>query len=484
MINLRIGTRLVGGFVALAGLIVAVGLVALSGLRDVTAHDQEALAAYRGGAVVGLQLETAILEQTRLQKNFLLRGEPAYLAEARDAAKRVRAARARLDGIEAIEADRDLLARLDRGLDDLDASFQRTIAVRRTEGVLAADAVIRGKAARLVDILDELVQRAQVRAEQAREHALAEARQTERLTIGLIVFVGLLGLWLGLALSLSVTRPLRRLQTQIDAVARGEPKPAAPAVEGRDEVAQIARAFHELVQKAALLRETEARSKRLEALSSRVARAQEEEREHIAHELHDGLGQALTAIKLDLAAAARTMKPEMASAAEHLAKAQRLADESLDELRRLASDLRPAALDNLGLVAALESYARGFKDRAGVAAIVEADKLEPRLPFEVETALYRICQEALTNIAKHAQAQRAVVRLQRESESVRLTVTDDGTGFDTSAVTTTDGTLKGIGLLSMERRAEELGGKFSIDSAPGQGTTVVVTVPWNPERRA
>ena len=481
--NLRIGTRLVGGFLALVGLIVVIGLVALGGLRDVTSHYEQAVNAC-GRSVAGLELDAALLEEVRAQKNYLIRGEPAYLVVARNETERVRAARAKLGKADTSAADRDLLRRLDRGIADLDRSFEATIAVRQAKGIAAADAMMRGKAAALVAILDELVRRAQTRASEEKAHAANGARWTIGLTIGLVVFVALLALGMGLALSLSVTRPLRRLQSQIAAVARGGPPPAAPAVAGRDEVAQIARAFHELVQQAALLRETEARSKRLEALSSRVARAQEEERERIAHELHDGLGQALTAIKLDLAAAGRTMKPEVAAAADYLAKAQRLADESLDELRRMASDLRPAALDNLGLVAALESYARAFKDRSGVAVAVEADKLEPRLPFEVETALYRICQEALTNIAKHARAQRAVVRLQREAEGVRLTVTDDGAGFDTSAVTTTDGTLKGIGLLSMERRAEELDGRFSIESGPDQGTTVVVTVPWNPERAA
>lgn len=482
--GLRISTRLVAGFLAMVGLIAVIGLVALVGLRDVTSHFEKAENAYCGRAVAGLELKAALLEEVRAQKNYVIRGEPPYLALARDEAERVKVARAKLEDLDMSAADRDLLRQADGRITDLDESFERAVAVRRAKGVAVADSVLRGKAAALVAGLDEFVHRAQARANEEKVHAANGARWTTRLTIGLVVFVAVLALGLGLALSLSVTRPLRRLQSQIAIVAQGGPTPAAPAVEGRDEVAQIARAFHELVQKTVLLRETEARSKRLEALSSRVARAQEEERERIAHELHDGLGQALTAIKLDLAAAARAMKPEVAAAAEYLDKARRLADESLDELRRMASDLRPAALDNLGLVAALESYARGFKDRSGVAVAVEADRLEPRLPFEVETALYRICQEALTNIAKHARAQRAVVRLQRESEGVRLTVTDDGAGFDTSAVTATDGTLKGIGLLSMERRAEELGGTFSIDSKPGQGTTVSVIVPWDPGRTA
>jgi len=296
--------------------------------------------------------------------------------------------------------------------------------------------------------------------------------------------VGLLVLALGLGLSLSVTRPLKRLRSQIEEVARGGATPPVPAVEGRDEIARIAQSFHQLVQEAALLRGLETRSKRLEALSSRIAHAQVEERERISRELHDSLGQALTAIKLDLGAASRTLTPDAGAAKEHLSKAQRLADESLDELRRLAFDLRPPALDHLGLMAAVESYARSFKERTGVQVEVEADAFELRLPFEVETNLYRICQEALTNISRHADARHVLVRLEQSSDGVTLTVKDDGKGFDTSTVVAADGSLRGIGLLSMERRAEELTGRFEIESRPGEGTTVRVVVPWLPQRKA
>ncbi|UCH34558.1 MAG: HAMP domain-containing protein [Armatimonadota bacterium] len=482
MINLRISARLIGGFLVVVGLIGVIGVIALDGLRDVSARYQDALDAYCGQAVAGLELKAAVLQHVRAQKNYLLRGDPEYLTEARGEAQRMRAARLKLEAATRSRDDLDLLRQLDERVDLLDQTFRASVATRQAQGIEEADAAMRGKAAAVTAVLDDFVARAEEGAQREAARAQDQARRTGALTVILIVCLGLLALFLGLVLSLSVTRPLGRLQSQIDAVAQGRAAPPEPAAEGRDEVAQIARAFHELVQEAALLREMEARSKRLEEFSSRVARAQEEERELIARELHDGLGQALTAIKLDLAAAARAVSPEAEATREHLLKAQRLADEGIDELRRLAFDLRPAALDNLGLVAALESYARGFKDR-GVTVAVEADAFEPRLPFEVETALYRICQEALTNISKHAQASHAVVRLRREPDTVRLTVTDDGVGFDTAAVTRSDGTLKGIGLLSMERRAEELGGTFRIESAPGRGTTVYVTVPRRPQRQ-
>jgi len=279
------------------------------------------------------------------------------------------------------------------------------------------------------------------------------------------------------ALSLSLTLPLRRLQSQIRQMAEGGAVPAAPAVTGRDEVAQIAKAFHELVQTAALMKELETRSKRLAALSTRVARAQEKERERIARELHDGLGQALTAIKLDLSAARRSLSLDLGKASDYLEKARLLTENSLDELRRIAFDLRPPALDHLGLVAALESYARAFEQRFKVAVTVAGNGFASRLPLEVETALYRICQEALANIAEHAQASRCTLTIEQTRDAVKLTVQDDGRGFDPGAIAGPDGAVRGIGILSMERRVEELGGEFRVQSRPREGTAILVAVP-------
>ena len=138
----------------------------------------------------------------------------------------------------------------------------------------------------------------------------------------------------------------------------------------------------------------------------------------------------------------------------------------------------------MGLVAALESYTRDFKDRSHIAVALEADFLESRLPSDVETALYRICQEALANVWKHAHASQAVVRLERSAETVTLTVTDNGTGFDTSTVTGIDATPGGVGLLSMERRAEDLGGSFRVESQCGAGTSLHVSMPLHARRQS
>ncbi len=483
--RLTIGARLVGGFVVVVALIGIIGLIALRGLHEVAAGYDQAVRQYAGRAVAGLELQVAILDQVRAQKNYLLRGDPTYLDEAREIGRRVTGARAKLRAQYLDRGDRALLQQIEREIDDLGETFHASVQTRQSSGIDAADRLLRGKAAAIVSELDQLVASAEAEAGQAQAAAAERAERTRTVTLAMIVALGVVAVALGAALSLSVTRPLKRLQSQIKQIAEGGAAPSEPAITGRDEVAEIAEAFHEMVRRAALLREMEVRSKRLEALSTRVSRVQEEERERIARELHDGLGQALTAIKLDLTAAKRGLTGDLGNAADYMDKARRLTEESLDELRRMVFDLRPPALDHLGLVAALESYCRAYEQRFDIAVNVSTNGFgSRRLPFEVETALYRICQEALTNISKHAGASRCTIRLEHSPEWVRLIVQDNGRGFDAAGIAAPNGSLHGIGILSMERRAEDLGGEFRIESRPGEGTAILVAVPLTQKRAA
>jgi two-component system sensor histidine kinase UhpB len=475
--RLSIGTRLVGGFLAMTALIGLIGVLAINGLRDAQTRYEAAIEAYSERAVTGLELKAAVLDQVRAQKNYLLRGEPRYLEEARECRQHLAQVRAELGRLHLAVEEQAVLEGVDAALRDLDEAFLTGVGLHGEEGAAAADSVLRGKAAAAVAALDKLVARAEEHAQFQRELATTRARQTRTLTVTLIAALGVLALALGLALSLSVTIPLRKLRSQISRLADGGPPPAEPAVGGRDEVAQIAQAFYETVQRAELLREMESRSKRLEALSARVARAQEQERERIARELHDGLGQALTAMKLDVAAAARELSRNGASTKAHLESARALIDEGMDEVQRIVLDLRPPALDSLGLTAALNACARDIASASGIEVTVETSRFDRRLPAEVETALYRIGQEALTNAVKHANAQKVEVTLAEEGQQVHMTVADDGVGFDPAQMTARDMAVHGVGLLSMERRAAEVGGTFRIDSTPGEGTRVHVWVP-------
>ena len=198
----------------------------------------------------------------------------------------------------------------------------------------------------------------------------------------------------------------------------------------------------------------------------RVVEAQEQERRRLALELHDETGQALTSVLLGL----RGVDP--GGSPEQLEGVRALVVETLKNVRRLAVELRPSALDDFGLVPALERLAEGFAERSGIRVDLEARLGDERLPAAVETAFYRIVQESLTNVARHSGATRVDVLLARAPASATLVVEDDGQGFDPERAT--DSTL---GLVGMRERAGLLHGRFTIESRPGQGTTVALEVP-------
>jgi signal transduction histidine kinase len=214
------------------------------------------------------------------------------------------------------------------------------------------------------------------------------------------------------------------------------------------------------------------------ALSQRVARdtvrrvieAQELERHRLARELHDETGQALTSILLGLRSIRAAADEEAAAEAESAVR--ELVVQALQDVRALAVELRPSALDDFGLVAALERLAGTFGERSGIETHVEAHIGDARLPAELETALYRLVQEALTNIVKHAGAARVSIVVARHGGVVNAVVEDDGHGFDRADVR--EGAL---GLVGMNERLSLLGGSVRVESSPGHGTTVTATLP-------
>jgi signal transduction histidine kinase len=206
-----------------------------------------------------------------------------------------------------------------------------------------------------------------------------------------------------------------------------------------------------------------------------VVAAQEAERQRIARELHDATGQALTALGLGLRGAATTLGEDGDRTAQMLRKLESLAAGSLDELRRLIADLRPSHLDDLGLDAAMRWYAKELQARAGLDIQVEITGTPRPLSPPIRIALFRIGQEALTNVIKHSGATRAWVRLGYTEQGVHLQVEDAGCGFDTSGHAIPS--RPSWGLLGMEERATLLGGQFSLDSHPGRGTRVEVVIP-------
>lgn len=215
-------------------------------------------------------------------------------------------------------------------------------------------------------------------------------------------------------------------------------------------------------------------SSELQQMAAKVIGAQEEERRTIARELHDEVGQLLSAIKVELALAQRAIDSG-ATSASTLLEAQGITDGALQTVRNLSQLLHPAALDDLGLPAAIEASLRGLERRYQVRAELQQVDLPNRLPREVELAAYRIVQEGVTNVAKHAQATHCCVRLTQLADRLLVEVEDDGVGFieDTGRPIVS----RGLGLVSVRERANRLGGTFNILSSPGHGTRLIVSLP-------
>jgi signal transduction histidine kinase len=216
----------------------------------------------------------------------------------------------------------------------------------------------------------------------------------------------------------------------------------------------------------------EQNTRHLQQLSTRLIGAQEEERRNVARELHDEVGQALTAVQVELAVAERRMKA-LGITAPLLDDAETIAHNALQTVRDISQLLHPALLDDLGLAAAIEWQARTFEARHGIRVEVEQDELAKRLPRPVELAAYRIVQEALTNVAKHARATCCRISIRRQDGDVEVAVEDDGQGFDPSEMNGS----RGLGLVGMQERAALLSGRVALESERGAGTRVKVKLP-------
>jgi signal transduction histidine kinase len=208
----------------------------------------------------------------------------------------------------------------------------------------------------------------------------------------------------------------------------------------------------------------------LKELSARLVKAQEEERRAISRELHDEVGQSLSALLMELGNLAAVAPPNLEPLHRHLESIRRLAESSVKVARNMALLLRPSMLDDFGLVPALEWHAREVSKRTGMAVSVDAAEVSDTLPDSHNTCVYRVVQEALHNCVRHAHAGCVRIRVRQESGRILLSVQDDGRGFDARHV-------RGLGLAGMEERVTHLGGAFQVNSEPGRGTLVLVELP-------
>jgi signal transduction histidine kinase len=209
----------------------------------------------------------------------------------------------------------------------------------------------------------------------------------------------------------------------------------------------------------------------LQRLSARLVAGQEQERQTLSRELHDQVGQALTAIKIDIARTEQGLAPSQTDLLERLRRARKGAEETLEIIRRLSMLLRPSMLDDLGLSATLSWYIKQFAASTTIRVSVNDDGSADLLPDAHKTSLYRIVQESLTNCARHSEARSVVVKLASEEGRYIVCIVDDGKGF----VPTHEG--RGIGLIGIEERVAEMKGDFQLSSLPGTGTKLYISIP-------
>jgi signal transduction histidine kinase len=232
------------------------------------------------------------------------------------------------------------------------------------------------------------------------------------------------------------------------------------------------------VRQARLFEQVRAERERRHELARQLVAAQEQERRQLARELHDQIGQNLAVLNMNLMITRNQLSHESTQRADRrLAEAIQLVDQTVEQIRNVMAELRPAILDDFGLVAALRWYMRHFARHTDLAVLLEVEEphAAPRLPADLETALFRIAQEALTNVLKHAHARLATLTLTVADQTIRLTIGDDGVGFNPSASRRKTQRWS-LGLMTMQERVEAVGGRLVIDSVLGQGTRIIAEV--------
>ncbi|WP_425808075.1 ATP-binding protein [Desulfitobacterium sp. Sab5] len=255
-------------------------------------------------------------------------------------------------------------------------------------------------------------------------------------------------------------------------------------VNSEDEIGVLTKAFNQMIlslsesdrEREELLQQLKEKEEMRLQLLEKLITAQEEERKRISRELHDETSQSLTSLMVNL----KVLESEASfcNVGDRLREMRQVVSETLDEVHHLARDLRPSVLDDLGLVPALERYVREYGETYGIEVDFHNMGFDgERVSAPAEVALYRIIQEALTNVAKYARAQTVSVLLDWRDNWVSAIVEDDGQGFEPDTVITSPS--HGLGLFGMQERATLLGGSFSIESRPGNGTTIYIKVPAN-----
>ncbi len=248
--------------------------------------------------------------------------------------------------------------------------------------------------------------------------------------------------------------------------------------------AEVAQAFANqaavAIENARLFEQVRVGREHMQKLSQQLLNVQENERRRIALELHDQIGQTLTAVKINLQTVQRA--PEAASMGDRLEKSIAIVERALGQVRSLSLALRPSMLDDLGLAAALRWFVDRQAQQAGFSVDFHVDEFEKRLDPNIETACFRVAQEAITNIMRHAEARLVRVQVRNHHTEMQMLIADDGVGFDVPSAFERAGLGESLGLLGMRERIQLLGGKMELDSTPEQGTRLLARFPLTPSR--
>ena len=456
----RMLSRLGLGLLALAllvnlGALLAVdaGVKRLNEVHGRAEHSRDVMAEIQG-------VQSMLYESDSAHRGFLYTGDEAYLAPLNENEGQITS---RLVNLREVVADhtfqQKLVDRVRTIAREKIALHGKTIALQQMGQKEAARAIVmsdQGK--KLMEELDREVSRFLSREEQVRQERVQRGVDIQlaiRWGFAAILFINALMILAG---AMTVMRGISRSREEL---VRHDKREAAELVRHDEREAEFA---SEVVERAAELR----------ALTAYLLRVQEEERRNIARELHDELGGTLSAIKLDIlmgrdAAAKRSDE----KSAARLQRALTAVDSAIQFIRRLIEDLRPTLLDNLGLEAALRAMIDQFCERCSVHCTISLPDGELNLTSAQSTTLYRICQEALTNVMKYAKAQHVAITLTSNGSQWTLLLADDGVGLDA----TKQHRSVSHGLIGMRERIVALGGSFDIRGPAGQGTTLTATFP-------
>jgi two-component system sensor histidine kinase UhpB len=292
-----------------------------------------------------------------------------------------------------------------------------------------------------------------------------------------ILLFGLAGVLISIVLNMYIVRAalapvldLRRVVENIDS--GDDPTPALSLRNPDPDTSQLAASLSSLIM------QLEQGNRQLRYITGRAIDAQEEERKRIARSLHDETGQALLSLMLSLERLEKQIPAEQTEVLDRLASTRQLASDSLADLRRIIRDLRPAVLDDLGLLSAIRWYAQSNLEGAGMQVEINAPQELPPLPAEQSTTLFRVAQEAINNVVRHSQAKKALITLDCLEDEIRLSIEDDGVGFQADGYPGESIRLRQWGLAGIQERVNLVNGRFQLDSTSGRGTRLRVSVPF------